>query len=188
MFTQTKILIAVAAIISFLAIVGVHLYNDSNVRDELAAAKLLNLTREATIKALTDTRKAEIEAATKAAEVITKAAIDEKNAALTELGLEHINRLELTKRIEALNETHNRKLADTKFNFNERLRLEGINSATAIRQESERYANLPKTASECDGIIADYDTLKQACQLTTIDLNTCGREYEADTAACGRKQ
>ena len=188
MFTQTKILIAVAAIISLLVIVGVHLYNDRDVRDKLAAANLLNTTREATIKDLTDTRKAEIEAATKAAEIITKKAIDEKQAALTALGLEHINRLELTKRIEAQNETHNRKLDDTKFNFNERLRLEGINSATAVREESERYADIPKTASECDGIFADYETLKQACQLTTIDLNTCGREYDADTAACGREK
>ena len=57
-----------------------------------------------------------------------------------------------------------------------------------MREESERQQLIPKTTSECDGVIADYDTLKQACQLTTIDLNTCGREYEADTAACGREK
>ena len=191
MFTQTKILIAVAAIISLLAIVGVHLYNDSNVRDELAAAKLLNLTRETTIKAFTDTRKDEIAAATKAAAAIAKTATDEKNAALTELGLEHINRLELTKRIEALNESHNRKLADIKRNYDERMRLDvkaGINSATTVREESERYKELSRSAPECDGIIADYETLKQACQLTTIDFNTCRLAYDADTVACGREK
>ena len=143
---------------------------------------------KAETKILVDKQKADVATAIKAANEITKTALDEKNAALTELGLEHINRLELTKRIEALNEAHNTKLADTKYNYNERLRLEGVSSASAMREESERYKELSRGAPECDGIIADYETLKQACQLTTIDFNTCRLAYDADTVACGREK
>ena len=186
------LIIKAVSIISFIValstIVGVHFYHDASVRKDLKKANLLNVSREIQIKALTDSRKAEIEAATKAAAVITNKANEEKKAALTALGLEHINRLELMKRIEAINEADNRKLADTKFNYNERLRLEGVNSASAISQESERYAQLPRSAPECDRAIAEYDTLKQACQLTTIDFNACRLAYDADTAACGREK
>ena len=191
MFTQARIIVTAVVLAALLGAIGIHLYHDNSVRKDLVAANLLNTTREATIKALTDKRKDEIAEATKAAEVITKAAIDEKNAALTELGLEHINRLELTKRIEALNEIHNRKLADTKHNYDERLRLDATasNSRTAeLRKESERFAQLSRSAPECDGIFADYDTLVQACQLTTIDFNSCRLAYDADTAACGREK
>ena len=190
-FTQARIIVIAVVLAVLLGAIGIHLYNDNRVRKDLVAANLLNTTREAKINALTNTRKDEIAAATKAAEVITKKAIDEKNAALTELGLEHINRLELTKRIEALNEAHNRKLADIKRNYDERMRLDvkaGINSSTTVREESERYKELSRSAPECDGIIADYETLKQACQLTTIDFNTCRLAYDADTVACGREK
>ena len=139
-------------------------------------------------KILADKQKLDVAIAIKAANEITKTALDEKNAALTELGLEHINRLELTKRIEALNESHNRKLADIKRNYDERMRLKGVDSASTVREESERYKELSRGAPECDGIIADYETLKQACQLTTIDFNTCRLAYDADTAACGREK
>ena len=186
MFSQAKIIIIAVALAALLGAIGIHLYNDSRVRNKLTAAELLNTTREATIKSLTDSRQAEIDAAKKAADAITQIAIDERTNALAALGLEHINRLELTKRIEALNENDNRKLADTKFNFNERLRLEGINSSAAIGKESERYAQLSRSAPECDRAIDQYETLKQACQLTTIDFNTCRLAYDADTAACGR--
>ena len=189
MFTQARIIVTAVVLAALLGAIGIHLYHDNSVRKDLVAANLLNTTREATIKALTDKRKDEIAAATKAAEVITKAAIDEKNAALTELGLEHINRLELTKRIEALNEKHNIKLADTKHNYDERLRLDATSAnsrAAELREESERYQKLSRSAPECDGIIADYNTLKEACQLTTIDFNSCRLAYDADTVSCGR--
>ena len=139
-------------------------------------------------KVLADKQQVEIAAAIKKATDITKVALGEKDAALKKLGLEHVNRLELTKRIEALNEAHNTKLADTKHNYNERLRLEGVSSASALREESERLAGLPESASERDRAIADYDTLREACQLTTIDFNTCRLSYDADTAACGREK
>ena len=145
----------------------------------------------AATKLIANKRKAEIDAAAKRAEAITKIAISEKEEALKKLGLEHINRLELTKRIEALNEIHNRKLADTKHLYDERLRLDATasNSRTAeLRKESERFAQLSRSAPECDGIFADYDTLVQACQLTTIDFNSCRLAYDADTAACGREK
>ena len=114
---------------------------------------------------------------------------DEKDTALKDLGLEHADRLELTKRIEALNEKHYINLSDTKHNYNERLQLDATSAdsrAAELRQESERYQELSRSTSKCDGIIADYKTLEEACQLTTIDFNSCRLAYDADTAACGR--
>ena len=186
MFTSAKLIIVGIAIFSLVGIVGLHFHHDSSVRAQLAAAKSLNTKRETEIKALTDIRQAEIDAANKAANDIIKTANDEKDAALKNLGLEHINRLELTKRIEALNEKHSTDLASIKHNYDERLRLDGINSSTKASKESERFAQLSRSAPECDGIVADYYTLKEACQLTTLDFNSCRLAYDADTAACGR--
>ena len=187
-FSIIKAVSIISSIVALSTIVGVHLYHDRSVHKQLDRAEALNISRETQIKALADKQQFEIAAATKLSNELALNAINEKDAAIKALGFEHINRLELTKRIEALNESDNRKLADTKFNFNERLRLEGINSTTAMRQESERQSSLPASASERDRTAADYNTLKEACQLTTIDFNACRESYDADTAACGREK
>ena len=184
----TRIFIALGGLATMLIVSYASLLHFEHKYEKIGADKVqVKWDKErADIKVLADQQKSEIDAAINKSADIAKAALDEKNAALTKLGLEHIDRLELTKRIGALNEKHNTDLANIKHNYDERMRSEGINSSAAMRQESERHAQLSRSTPECDGIIADYDTLKEACQLTTIDFNACRLAYDSDTAACGR--
>ena len=189
MFTSARLIIIAIAVSLLTGILAYHFHSDNNVRAQLDAANALNIKREAEIKAMSDIRQAEIDAANKAADDIIKTANDEKDAALKDLGLEHADRLELTKRIEALNEKHYINLSDVKHNYDERLRLDATSAdsrAAELRQESERYQELSRSTPKCDGVIADYKALEEGCQLTTIDFNSCRLAYDADTAACGR--
>lgn len=98
-----------------------------------------------------------------------------------------LDRERLKNEMRALNENlaHSQnRLADTKHNYDERLRLEAVNRAAGLREEPAAAEGLAGGGGECDRTLA---TLTSACQMTTIDFNTCRAALDNDTAVVGRE-
>lgn len=177
---------ALGAIIVIASIVGAHLFADSRVRNQRdEAIKQFEKYRDVQ-KELADTQRLQIELAKlegkKQAEMIDA----QRKLALEKLGLAMLDRERLKNEMRQLNENlaHSQtRLADTKHNYDERLRVEAVNRAAGLREEPAAAEGLAGGGGECDRTLA---TLTSACQMTTIDFNTCRAALDNDTATVGR--
>jgi hypothetical protein len=88
----------------------------------------------------------------------------------------NLDRARETKKLKELYETRN---SNANFNWSERVRIEAERNRLGLPETAESTAGLTESLRECD---AAYSTLEKACQITTIDFNTC--RVWADTA-CG---
>ena len=179
---------ALGAIILVASMVGLHLFADSRVRNQRDDAIRLLVEYKQAQKELADTQRLQIELAKlegkKQAELIDA----ERKLALERLGLAMLGREQLKNEMRALNEnfTHSQnRLADTKHNYDERLRVEAVNRAAGLPQEPAAAEGLAGGGGECDRTIA---TLTSACQMTTVDFNTCRAALDNDTATVGRDE
>lgn len=182
--TPFKLYAAAGAIILLSAIVGIHLYHDRGIRIERDTAVSDLASYKSQLSVEVQKRTDEIAQTKKLGDDKVKSAFAERDAAMTRLGLEHIDRLKLSKQLGAINEKFNAtqtRLTDTKLNYDTRLRLEATNSASRLSESAQSASGLPASDS-------DFATLRSACQITTVDLQTCYSYLEADTLACGREK
>lgn len=170
------------------SIVWAHLFADSRVRHQRDDAIRLLVDYKQAQKELADTQRLQNELAKlegkKNAEIIEA----DRRRALEKLGFAMLDRERLKNEMRALNEnlTHSQnRLADTKHNYDERLRLEAVNRAAGLREEPAAAEGLAEVWGECDATA--YRNLYQACQLTTIDFNTCRAALDNDTVTVGRE-
>lgn len=178
---------ALGAIILIASMAGLHLFADSRVRHQRDDAIRLLADYKQAQKELADTQRLQIELAKlegkKQAELIDA----QRKLALEKLGLAMLDRERLKNEMRQLNENlaHSQtRLADTKHNYDERLRVEAINRAAGLPTEPAAAEGLAGGGGECDRTLA---TLTSACQMTTIDFNTCRAALDNDTAVVGRE-
>lgn len=177
----------IVAIISI--VVTLHLFFDSRVRHQRdSAIKLLADYKQAQ-KELADTQRLQIELAKLEGKNKADLIDAQRKLALEKLGLAMLDREQLKNEMRALNENlaHSQnRLADTNHNWSERLRLESARSAAGLPQEPAAAEGLAESWGIGDATA--YRNLYQACQLTTIDFNTCRAALDNDTAMVGRDE
>ncbi len=178
---------ALGAIILIASMVTYHLFADSRVRNQRDAAIRLLADYKQAQKELADTQRLQIELAKLEGKKNTEIIEADRRRALEKLGFAMLDRERLKNEMRALNENliHSQnRLADTKHNYDERLRLEAVNRAAGLPEESTAAEGLAASGGECDRTLA---TLTRACQMTTVDFNTCRAALDNDTAVVGRE-
>lgn len=123
-----------------------------------------------------------------------KAIALKQKQALEKIGLANVDRANLQNKLRAYqNETLHltNRINDTNRNWSERVRIESSRSISGLPKEPEDKCDTAHTGIGCHAatdskLIAYYETLKQACQITTIDLLACLEVVENDTKAVGR--
>lgn len=178
---------ALGAIILIASMVGLHLFADSRVRHQRDSAIRLLADYKQAQKELADTQRLQNELAKLEGKKNTEIIEADRRRALEKLGFAMLDRERLKNEMRALNENlaHSQtRLADTKHNYDERLRVEAINRAAGLPQEPAAAEGLAEGGGECDATA--FRNLYQACQLTTIDFNTCSSALDNDTATVGR--
>lgn len=178
---------ALGAIILIASMVGLHLFADSRVRHQRDSAIRLLADYKQAQKELADTQRLQNELAKLEGKKNTEIIEADRRRALEKLGFAMLDRERLKNEMRALNENlaHSQnRLADTKHDYNERLRVEAVNRAAGLPQEPAAAEGLAGGGGECDRTLA---TLTSACQMTTIDFNTCRAALDNDTAVVGRE-
>lgn len=183
-----KLYSALGAIILIASMVGLHLFADSRVRNQRDDAIRVLVEYKQAQKELADTQRLQNELAKLEGQKNTEIIEADRRRALEKLGFAMLDRERLKNEMRALNEnlTHSQnRLADTKHNYDERLRLEAVNRAAGLREEPAAAEGLAGGGGERDATA--YRNLYQACQLTTIDFNTCRAALDNDTVTVGRE-
>jgi uncharacterized membrane protein YqiK len=170
-----------------LAIVGVSLWQWDKAIKQRDAVKAEYYEYKQSIKAAAEEQRLKKEWAEIQGKQRAEANEANRKNLLNQFGLISADRDKLRQQVRESNEKYKyfeKHAADTKFNFDERLRLEAINRAGGMSGQPSDTERLAGSESECDATA--YRTLRQACILTTIDFNSCRAALDNDTATVGR--
>lgn len=166
---------AMLGLIIFSAVmVGLYLY-EKNTR-QLAEFNLESLQND--IKSATDKRIAENKLKTDFAQRETDRINSDRARLINQLNLANVDLSKLKAEVQHAKNIYDR----TYINFNERLRIEGERTRLTTNQEPETPGHT-EAERECDA--AAFGNLVRACQITTIDLNTCSAWVETACATVG---
>lgn len=135
-------------------------------------------------KVLTDTAMIENAKKLEQASLKVKQAVKSSDETLAKFNLANIDRSQLTEKVRLLNASINQNesiAARTRANLNDSVRLSASRDGAAASQKSSAASKL--SAADSNAAI-----VRQACQLTTIDLVKAYAIIEADTMACGREK
>jgi hypothetical protein len=157
-------------------------------------AELALSTFKAEIQRATETQRLQNEIKKTQGENDARAIELEHKQALKRLGLAELDRATLQNKLRAFkNETNylKNRIDGTNGNWAERLRIESERNRAGLPEEPKDNCDTAHTGINCDiaaysAIEQHYEDLKQACQITTIDLVACLQVVESDTKAVGR--
>jgi hypothetical protein len=177
-----------------LLILGYCLFSWHSAVKRADKAELALSTFKSEIQRVTDTQRLQNEYKKIQGENEAKAIELEHKQALKRLGLSELDRATLQNKLRAYrHETNHLKnrIDGTNRTWSDRVRLEAERNRSGLPDEPENNCDIAHTGINCDvtaysELEQHYEDLKQACQITTIELVSALKVIEADTKACGR--
>jgi hypothetical protein len=189
-------IIAHRRIILPLLIVGYCLYSWHSAVKSADKAELALSTYQAENKRVADAQRLKNQLKKIEGEEDAKAIEFEQKQTLKRLGLAELDRALLQNKLRTFQHENVRlknRITDTNGNWSERLRIveSERSSGAGMPNEPEDYCDPAHTGINCDltaytELEYQYEVLKQACQITTVDLVACLQVVESDTKGVGR--